>query len=78
MGVVGLLAGRAPGLLTVLRESDPDFVLLDGTLAECDRTGDGRGDYSAKRRRRGVNVQVVTDPTGKVLVDLARAAGPYP
>ncbi|MGW5852376.1 transposase [Streptomyces sp. NPDC055254] len=66
-GVVGLLADRAPGLLKVLRESDPDFVLLDGTLAECDRTGDGRGDYSAKHRRHGVNVQVVTDPTGKVL-----------
>jgi hypothetical protein len=65
--VVGLLADRTPGLLEVLRESDPDFVLLDGTLAECDRTGDGRGDYSAKHRRHGVNVQVVTDPTGKVL-----------
>ncbi|MFF8264177.1 transposase family protein [Streptomyces virginiae] len=66
-GVVGLLADRAPGLLKVLRESYPDFVLVDGTLAECDRTGDGRGDCSAKHRRHGVNVQVVTDPTGQVL-----------
>ncbi len=64
-GVVGLLADRAPGLLKVLRESDPDFVLLDGTLAECDRTGDGRGDYSAKHRRHGVNVQVVTAPPAR-------------
>jgi hypothetical protein len=31
---VGLLADRAPGLLKTLREHDPDFVLLDGTLAE--------------------------------------------
>lgn len=44
--VVDLLAARAPGLLKTLREHDPDFVLLDGTLAECDRLGDGRADYS--------------------------------
>ena len=42
-------------------------MLLDGTLAECDRTGDGRTDYSTKHRRHGVNIQVVTDPTGHVL-----------
>jgi hypothetical protein len=64
--VIDLLAGLAPGLLKVLRENDPDFVLLDGTLAACDRVGDGRADYSAKHRH-GVNVQVVTDPTGRVL-----------
>ncbi|MGK3945256.1 transposase family protein, partial [Streptomyces caeruleatus] len=37
------------------------------TLAECDRVGDSRGDYSAKHRRHGVNIQVVTDPAGTVL-----------
>ncbi|WP_159053299.1 transposase family protein, partial [Streptomyces regalis] len=65
--VVHLLAERAPGLLKVLRESDADFVLLDGTLAEYDRVGDGRADYSHKHRRHGVNVQVVTDPGGRLL-----------
>jgi hypothetical protein len=65
--VVDLLAARAPGLLKTLREHDPDFVLLDGTLAECDRVGDGRADYSHKHRRHGVNVQVVTDPSGPLL-----------
>ncbi|UPZ28489.1 transposase [Streptomyces sp. LRE541] len=65
--VVDLLAERAPGLLKVLRESDADFVLLDGTLAECDRVGDGRTDYSPKHRRHCVNVQVVTDPGGRLL-----------
>ncbi|MGW1545229.1 transposase family protein [Streptomyces sp. NPDC002309] len=65
--VVDLLAVRASGLLKVLREADPDFVLLDGTLAACNRLGDGRADYSAKHRRHGVNVQVVTDPAGRVL-----------
>ncbi len=65
--VTGLLADLAPGLLKTLREHDPDFVLLDGTLAECDRVGDSRADYSAKHRRHGVNIQVVTDPVGEVL-----------
>ncbi|MFD7857469.1 transposase family protein [Streptomyces microflavus] len=65
--VVDLLADQAPGLLKVLRETDPEYVLLDGTLAECDRVGDGRVNYSHKHRRHGVNVQVVTDPVGQVL-----------
>jgi len=65
--VIDLLSDRAPGLLKVLREQDPDLVLLDGTLAESDRVGDGRADYSHKHRRHGVNVQVVTDPDGWLL-----------
>ncbi|MCZ2526713.1 transposase [Streptomyces sp. HB2AG] len=65
--VISLFAARAPGLLKALRESDPDYALLDGTLAECDRVGDGRADYSAKHRRHGVNVQVITDPAGRLL-----------
>ncbi|MHA4817539.1 transposase [Streptomyces aculeolatus] len=65
--VADLLAARAPGLLKTLRDHDPDFVLLDGTLAECDRVGDGRADYSYKHRRHGVNVQVVTDSGGRLL-----------
>ncbi|WP_329438268.1 transposase family protein [Streptomyces canus] len=65
--VTDLLAEQAPGLLKTLRDYDPDYVLLDGTLAECDRVGDSRADYSAKHRRHGVNVQVVTDPDGAVL-----------
>lgn len=65
--VVSYLSRRAPGLLRVLRETDPDHVLLDGTLAECDRVGDSRADFSQKHRRYGVNVQVVADPAGKLL-----------
>lgn len=65
--VVGHLARRAPGLLRVLREADPDHVLLDGTLAECDRVGDSRADFSQEHRRHGVNVQVIADPTGNLL-----------
>lgn len=54
-------------MLKVLREADADFVLLDATLAECDRVGDGRADYSQKHRRPGADVQVVTDPDGRPL-----------
>jgi hypothetical protein len=43
--VIQHLSGRAPGLLRVLRGADPDHVLLDGTLAECDRVGDSWADY---------------------------------
>lgn len=74
--VTGLLADRAPDLLKTLREHDPDFALLDKTLAECDRAGDNRADHPAKHRRHGVNLQVITprrDP-----VDLARTARPHP
>lgn len=76
--VVDLLAERAPDLLKVLREADPDFVLLDGTLAECDRVGDSRAAYSHKHRQHGVNMQVVTDPDGPAAVALAGPAGPCP
>ncbi|PJE96977.1 IS5/IS1182 family transposase [Streptomyces carminius] len=65
--VVRHLADKAPGLLKTLRETDPEYALLDGTLAECDRVGDGRADYSSKHKRHGVNVQVVTDPAGEIL-----------
>jgi hypothetical protein len=65
--VVGHLAGLAPGLTAALRSADARYVLLDGTLAECDRTGDGRADYSGKHRRHGVNLQVVTAPDGTLV-----------
>ncbi len=43
------------------------YVLVDGTLAECDRVGDARADYSGKHRRHGVNPQLITDPAGGIL-----------
>ncbi|HEY8985374.1 MAG TPA: transposase family protein [Streptomyces sp.] len=65
--VVRHLADKAPGLLKALREADPDYALPDGTVAECDRVGDGQADYSSKHKRHEVNVQVVTDPAGEIL-----------
>ncbi len=55
------------GLLQVLCEADTEHVLLDGTLAECDRVGDSRADFSQKHGRHGMNVQVVADPAGRML-----------
>lgn len=51
--VIDLLADRPPGLLKVLRETDPKYVLLGRTLAECDHVGDGQADYPHKHRRTG-------------------------
>jgi hypothetical protein len=67
--VMTLLARRAPGLTRALREvkAGAAFVLVDGTLAECDRVGDSRGDYSGKHHRHGVNIQVITDPDGRIV-----------
>lgn len=65
--VIDVLADRSPGLLKVLCETDPEYLLLDGTVAESDRVGDGQADYSHRQRRHGVNVQVVTGPAGQIL-----------
>ncbi|GAA1569413.1 hypothetical protein GCM10009731_24570 [Streptomyces globosus] len=61
--IVDLLAARAPGLLKTLREHRPDFVLLDGTPAVCDRVGDGRADHSHQHRRHGVKCRSSPAPT---------------
>ncbi|MFD8340330.1 transposase family protein [Streptomyces solisilvae] len=65
--VVDLLTDPAPGPLRALHEAEPDYILLDDTVAECDRVGDNRTDFSHKHRRHGVNVQVVTGPVGRLL-----------
>ncbi|MFE5699013.1 hypothetical protein ACFQ8K_41275 [Streptomyces erythrochromogenes] len=58
------LVGLAPGLTTALRPANARYVLLDGTLAECECVGDSRSDYSGKHRRHGVNLQAITAPDG--------------
>jgi hypothetical protein len=51
--VTKLLAFRAPSLVKALRRAKPEHVLIDGTIAECDRAGDGQKDYSGKASRHG-------------------------
>lgn len=47
------------------------YVVLDGTLLSIDRvgmrTGANRPYYSGKHKRHGPNVQVLTDPAGRLL-----------
>ncbi|WP_435191332.1 transposase family protein [Streptomyces sp. bgisy126] len=65
--VIRLLASRAPSLTQALRRARPEYVLVDGTIAECDRVGDRERDYSGKARRHGVNIQAVTGPAGELI-----------
>lgn len=65
--VVTLLASRAPSLTQALRRARPEYVLVDGTIAECNRVGDRERDYSGKARRHGVNIQAVTGPVGELI-----------
>lgn len=66
-GRTGEAPGALPGLTAALRETEAEYVLVDGTLAECDRVGDSRADYSGKHRRHGVNLQIITDPRGRLV-----------
>lgn len=65
--VTEYLAARAPSLLRAPRRAKPDYVLVDGTIAECNRIGDGRADHSGKARCRGVNLQAITDPSDRLI-----------
>ncbi len=65
--ITELLAARAPSLTRALRQTPFDYVLVDGTIAECDRVGDRERDYSGKARRHGVNIQAVTGPAGELI-----------
>ncbi|MEV8588850.1 transposase family protein [Streptomyces sp. NPDC051180] len=59
--VIKLLASRAPSLTQALRRARPEYVPVDGTIAECYRVGDHERDYSAKARRHGE----ITDPRAR-------------
>ncbi|MER5431188.1 transposase family protein [Streptomyces sp. NPDC002588] len=43
------------------------FVILDGTLLPIDRIAADTPYYSGKHKRHGMNVQVLTDPFGRLL-----------
>ncbi|QCX82734.1 hypothetical protein C9F11_45900 (plasmid) [Streptomyces sp. YIM 121038] len=43
------------------------FVILDGTLLPIDRIAADTPYYSGKHKRHGMNVQVLTDPCGRLL-----------
>ncbi|MGW5211676.1 IS5 family transposase [Streptomyces sp. NPDC004051] len=65
---VELLATLAPTLVEAARTaSTKAFVLLDGTLLPIDRIAADRPFYSGKHRKHGMNVQVLADPSGRLL-----------
>lgn len=65
---VDVLAAFAPTLAeTMETASIKAFVILDGTLLPVDRIAADRPFYFGKHKKHGVNVQVISDPAGRLL-----------
>ncbi|WP_394427165.1 transposase family protein [Streptomyces sp. SGAir0957] len=65
---VEALAALAPSLAEAMRTiREKAFVILDGTLLPIDRIAADTPYYSGKHKRHGMNVQVLTDPLGRLL-----------
>ncbi|MFL9683473.1 transposase family protein [Streptomyces sp. KL110A] len=65
---VEVLAALAPTLAEAMETIRAKaFVILDGTLLPIDRIAADTPYYSGKRKRHGMNVQVLTDPFGRLL-----------
>jgi hypothetical protein len=65
---IDLLAQLAPTLADAMKTaSTKAFVMLDGTLLPIDRVAADRPFYSGKHKKHGMNVQVITDPHGRLL-----------
>jgi hypothetical protein len=67
-----LLAAMTPTLAQAIEvASRKAFVMLDGTLLRIDRVGMASGYdrafYSGKHKAHGLNVQVITDPIGRLV-----------
>src|SRR5690242_19284821 len=74
---VGLLAARSPKLHRALADATQAghaYVVLDGTLIPIDRVAADRPFYSGKRRRHGMNLQVIATPAGQIVW----VSGPLP
>jgi hypothetical protein len=67
---VELLAARAPQLRKAVRDAGNAghaYVVVDGTLVAIDRVAAGRPFYSGKRKRHGMNLQVIASPCGDIV-----------
>nr|WSX54241.1 transposase family protein [Streptomyces sp. NBC_00974] len=66
--VIEVLATLAPTLAEAMETARTKaFVILDGTLLPIDRIAADTPYYSGKHKRHGMNVQVLTDPFGRLL-----------
>ncbi|MFE5117726.1 transposase family protein [Streptomyces sp. NPDC056669] len=73
---VDVLAALAPTLAEAMKTaSTKAYVILDGTLLPIDRIGADRPFYSGKHKKHGMNVQVITDPVGRLLWAETLSAG---
>lgn len=69
---LAVLAAMAPTLEQAIRRAGTKaYVIIDGTLVRIDRvamaSGNDRAYYSGKHKSHGVNVQVITDPAGRLI-----------
>ncbi len=65
---VDVLAALADDVTTAARRAARlAFAILDGTLVPIDRVADQKPYYSGKHHRHGVNLQVLTDPAGRLV-----------
>ncbi|MFJ4964853.1 transposase family protein [Streptomyces sp. NPDC088729] len=65
---IDVLAALAPTLADAMKTaSTKAFLMLDGTLLPIDRVAADRPFYSGKHKKHGMNVQVITDPMGRLL-----------
>ncbi|WP_210593987.1 transposase family protein [Streptomyces sp. GESEQ-35] len=65
---IEVLASLAPTLAEAMKTaSTKAFVILGGTLLPIDRIAADRPFYSGKHKKHGMNVQVITDPAGRLL-----------
>ncbi|MGG7568812.1 transposase family protein [Streptomyces sirii] len=65
---IEVLAALAPTLTEAMKIiRTKAFVILDGTLLPIDRIAADTPYYSGKHKRHGMNVQVLTDPFGRLL-----------
>jgi hypothetical protein len=66
--VIDVLAAAAPTLTEAMKTIRAKaFVILDGTLLPIDRIAADTPYYTGKHKRHGMNVQVLTDPFGRLL-----------
>ena len=67
---VALLSARAPKLRKAVRDAKRAgyaYVVLDGTLIAIDRVAADRPFYSGKHKHHGMNLQVISSPSGDIL-----------
>ncbi|MFJ9434621.1 transposase family protein [Streptomyces sp. NPDC101490] len=65
---IDVLAALAPSLDNAMRTARTKaFVILEGTLLPIGRIAADTPYYSGKHKRHGMNVQVLTDPLGRLL-----------